>query len=200
MRHCIAITPTEPATRSWQPASATSSGWNGTRDRTKSGPRYKSGTGLGDDLANDFLVNVKEGEFYGWPHAYNGPHAEPRHAEDENFAEFYDAEVHAEMVAKTLYPDVLLGSHVAVLDMKFYTGTQFPEEYRGGLFMAFHGSWNRAARIGYSVTFIPFKDGPPAIRTPGFPHGVDVGIRSERGLGTPGRVAVVEGRFHARER
>ena len=117
--------------------------------------------GLGDDLANDFLVNVKEGEFYGWPHAYNGPHAEPRHAEDENFAEFYDAEVHAEMVAKTLYPDVLLGSHVAVLDMKFYTGTQFPEEYRGGLFMAFHGSWNRAARIGYSVTFIPFKDGRP---------------------------------------
>ena len=117
--------------------------------------------GLGDDLANDFLVNVKEGEFYGWPHAYNGPHAEPRHAEDENFAEFYDAELHAEMVAKTLYPDVLLGSHVAVLDMKFYTGTQFPEEYRGGLFMAFHGSWNRAARIGYNVTFIPFKDGRP---------------------------------------
>ena len=117
--------------------------------------------GLGDDLANDFLANVKEGEFYGWPHAYNGPHAEPRHAEEENFAEFYDAEIHAEMVAKTLYPDVLLGSHVAVLDIKFYTGTQFPEEYRGGLFMAFHGSWNRAERTGYSVTFIPFKDGRP---------------------------------------
>ena len=113
--------------------------------------------GLGDDLANDFLVNVKEGEFYGWPYAYNGPHAEPRHAEDE----LYDAELHAEMVGKTLYPDVLLGSHVAVLDIQFYTGTQFPEEYRGGLFLAFHGSWNRAERTGYSVAFIPFKDGRP---------------------------------------
>ena len=116
---------------------------------------------LGDDLANDFLVNVKEGEFYGWPYAYNGPHADPRHADDDAYAEHYDAELHAEMVAKTLYPDVLLGAHVAVLDMKFYTGTQFPEEYRGGLFMAFHGSWNRAERIGYNVTFIPFKDGRP---------------------------------------
>ncbi len=117
--------------------------------------------GLGDDLANDFLVNVKEGEFYGWPYAYNGPHADPRHAEEENYAEIYDAELHAEMVGKTLYPDVLLGAHVAVLDIKFYTGTQFPEEYRGGLFLAFHGSWNRAERTGYSVAFIPFKDGQP---------------------------------------
>ena len=113
--------------------------------------------GLGDDIASDYLVNVKEGEFYGWPYAYTGPHAEPRHKEDE----LYDAKLHAEMVKKTLYPDVLLGAHVAVLDMRFYTGTQFPEEYRGGLFLAFHGSWNRSKRIGYSVAFIPFKDGRP---------------------------------------
>lgn len=106
--------------------------------------------GLGDDLADDFLANVKQGKFYGWPYAYNGPHAEPRH----------DG-AGADMVAKTLYPDVLLGSHVAVLDILFYTGTQFPEKYRGGLFMAFHGSWNRSVRTGYSVTFIPFKDGRP---------------------------------------
>ena len=65
------------------------------------------------------------------------------------------------MVAKTLYPDVLLGAHVAVLDILFYTGTQFPEKYRGGMFLAFHGSWNRSVRTGYSVTFIPFKDGRP---------------------------------------
>ena len=106
--------------------------------------------GLGDDLAEDFLVNVKQGEFYGWPYAYNGPHPEPRH----------DG-AGADMVAKTLYPDVLLGAHVAVLDILFYTGTQFPEKYRGGLFLAFHGSWNRSVRTGYSVTFIPFKDGRP---------------------------------------
>ncbi len=106
--------------------------------------------GLGDDLANDFLVNVKEGAFYGWPVAYNGPHEEPRHKG-----------VAPDQVKSTLYPDVLLGAHVAVLDIRFYTGTQFPEKYRGGLFLAFHGSWNRSERVGYSVTFIPFKDGRP---------------------------------------
>ncbi len=106
--------------------------------------------GLGDDIANDFLVNVKQGEFYGWPYAYNGPHEEPRHKD-----------VAPDKVKSTLYPDVLLGAHVAVLDTRFYTGTQFPEEYRGGLFLAFHGSWNRSERVGYSVTFIPFKHGRP---------------------------------------
>lgn len=106
--------------------------------------------GLGDDLANDFLVNVQEGEFYGWPVAYNGPHEEPRHKD-----------VAPDKVKSTLYPDVLLGSHVAVLDIKFYEGHQFPEKYRGGLFLAFHGSWNRSTRVGYSVTFIPFEDGRP---------------------------------------
>ncbi len=106
--------------------------------------------GLGDDLANDFLANVQEGEFYGWPYAYNGPHEEPRHADKA-----------PDKVTSSLYPDVLLGAHVAVLDIRFYTGTQFPEKYRGGLFLAFHGSWNRSERVGYSVTFIPFKDGRP---------------------------------------
>ncbi len=106
--------------------------------------------GLGDDLVSDFLVNIQEGAFYGWPYAYNGPHEEPRHKD-----------VAPERVQNTLYPDVLLGAHVAVLDMRFYTGTQFPEKYRGGLFLAFHGSWNRSERVGYSVAFIPFKDGRP---------------------------------------
>ena len=63
---------------------------------------------------------------------------------------------------ETIIPDVLLGPHVAALDFIFYTGTQFPEEFHGGAFLAFHGSWNRAQRIGYSVAFIPFKDGRPS--------------------------------------
>ena len=58
--------------------------------------------------------------------------------------------------------DVLLGSHVAVLDFLFYTGTQFPKEYQGGAFLAFHGSWNRSKRVGQSMAFIPFKDGKPS--------------------------------------
>jgi glucose/arabinose dehydrogenase len=106
--------------------------------------------GLGDDIAHDYLVGVKEGGFYGWPYAYNGPHEEPRHKDAA-----------PGMVKKTLYPDVLLGGHVAVLDILFYEGDQFPDEYKGGLFLAFHGSWNRAKRTGYSVVYVPFKDGKP---------------------------------------
>lgn len=113
--------------------------------------------GLGDDIAHDYLVNVEEGGFYGWPYAYNGPNAEPRHIKEGGKLK---ADTEA-WTAKTLYPDVLLGAHVAVLDTEFYTGKMFPEKYQGGLFLAFHGSWNRAKRQGYAITFIPFKDGEP---------------------------------------
>jgi glucose/arabinose dehydrogenase len=106
--------------------------------------------GLGDDLVSDYLVKIQNGGFYGWPIAYTGPHKEPRH---EN--------VDMAKVNSTLYPNVLLGAHVAVLDMLFYAGNQFPEKYRGGLFLAFHGSWNRAQRTGYKIAYIPFKNGMP---------------------------------------
>jgi glucose/arabinose dehydrogenase len=45
----------------------------------------------------------------------------------------------------------------------FYTGNQFPEKYKNGAFIAFHGSWNRAPepQAGYCVVFQPFKDGKP---------------------------------------
>lgn len=106
--------------------------------------------GLGDDLVSDFLVEIQEGGFYGWPYAYTGPHEDPRRKGEA-----------PELVKRTLYPDVLLGAHVAVLDMQFYTANQFPAKYRDGLFLAFHGSWNRADRIGYKIAFIPFQDGRP---------------------------------------
>ena len=67
-----------------------------------------------------------------------------------------------DLVAKTIQGDVLLGSHVAVLDFIFYTGRQFPAKYRNGAFLALHGSWNRAKRVGQSVVFIPFKEGKPS--------------------------------------
>ena len=75
---------------------------------------------LGDDLAHDYLVNVQEGKFYGWPHAYNGPHEDPRHKG-----------VDPDKVKNTLYPDVLLGAHVAVLDIRFYTASLFSGEIQG---------------------------------------------------------------------
>ncbi|RPJ82546.1 MAG: sorbosone dehydrogenase family protein, partial [Acidobacteria bacterium] len=106
---------------------------------------------LGDDLVPDYLTTVNKGDFFGWPYAYTGPHEDPRRAGEA-----------PDLVKKTRYPEVLLGSHVAVLDAEFYTGSAFPEKYRGGAFLAFHGSWNRAERVGYSVAFVPFKNGKAA--------------------------------------
>lgn len=104
---------------------------------------------LGDNLVPDYFTHVEAGQFYGWPYAYIGQHHDPRIRDSRN------------MTAKTVVPDVLLGSHVAVLDFTFYTGQQFPAEYRGGAFLAYRGSWNRSARVGYEVAFLPFRNGKP---------------------------------------
>ena len=58
-------------------------------------------------------------------------------------------------------PDVLLQAHSASLGMTFYDGTQFPTEYRGSIFAAEHGSWNRAKRTGYKVIRVFMQDGVP---------------------------------------
>jgi len=58
-----------------------------------------------------------------------------------------------------LTPDVLLQPHNASLEMTFYEGTQFPAEYRGDIFAAEHGSWNKAVRTGYEVIRVPLAKG-----------------------------------------
>jgi glucose/arabinose dehydrogenase len=54
----------------------------------------------------------------------------------------------------TVAPALELGPHVAAIGMRFYTGRLFPEEYRGRIFIAEHGSWNRRVPIGYRVTTV----------------------------------------------
>jgi glucose/arabinose dehydrogenase len=110
---------------------------------------------LGDDLVPDYFTKIQRGGFYGWPYAYIGPNEDPRRKGEA-----------PGLVKKTIVPDVILGAHVAVLDHIFYTGKQFPAEYHGGAFLAFHGSWNRAKRVGYSVAFVPFKDAKPVTNKP----------------------------------
>jgi glucose/arabinose dehydrogenase len=106
---------------------------------------------LGDDLVPDYFTHIKQGGFYGWPFAYAGAHEDPRR-KGENPA----------LVAKSIAGDVLIPAHSAVLDFAFYTGKMFPKHYQGGAFLAFHGSWNRSQRLGYSVNFIPFSNGKPS--------------------------------------
>ena len=107
--------------------------------------------GLGDDLPPDYFTSVKDGGFYGWPYSYIGDNVDPRVNPQK-----------PELVARAIIPDVLLGSHRAPLQFAFYTGKQFPESYRGGAFIAEHGSWNRSTRAGYQVVFVPFKNGKPS--------------------------------------
>ena len=100
---------------------------------------------LGDDLVPDYISHVEPGGFYGWPWFYIGSHQDPRHRGK-----------HPELSAKSLVPDVLVQSHSATLNLCFYTGDQFPAEYHGDIFAAFHGSWNRTRRTGYKIVRVPF--------------------------------------------
>ncbi len=100
--------------------------------------------GLGDNLVPDYITHVQEGGFYGWPWWYIGGHQDPRHKGK-----------HPELKDKAIVPDVLLQPHNASLEMTFYEGGQFPAEYKGDIFAAEHGSWNKSVRAGYEVIRVP---------------------------------------------
>lgn len=107
--------------------------------------------GLGDGLVPDYLTEVQEGAFYGWPYAYLGPHKDP-----------VFGDIRPDLVEATRAPDVLFAAHSAALDVVFYDADQFPARYRGDAFVAFHGSWNAATPTGYKVVRVPFDEGRPA--------------------------------------
>jgi glucose/arabinose dehydrogenase/mono/diheme cytochrome c family protein len=99
---------------------------------------------LGDNLVPDYITHVQPDGFYGWPWWYMGGHQDPR-LEGK----------HPELKDKVITPDVLLQPHNASLEMTFYDGKQFPQEYDGDIFASEHGSWNRAVRTGYEVIRVP---------------------------------------------
>jgi glucose/arabinose dehydrogenase/cytochrome c5 len=100
--------------------------------------------GLGDNLVPDYITSVREGGFYGWPWWYMGSHQDPRHQGK-----------HPELKDKVITPDVVLQPHNASLQITFYEANRFPESYKGDLFAAEHGSWNRSTRVGYEIIRIP---------------------------------------------
>jgi glucose/arabinose dehydrogenase len=100
--------------------------------------------GLGNNLVPDYITHVQEGGFYGWPWWYMGGHQDPRLAGK-----------HPELKDKVITPDVILQPHNASLQMTFYDGKQFPDEYQGDIFASEHGSWNRSPRAGYEVIRVP---------------------------------------------
>ena len=101
--------------------------------------------GLGDNLVPDFVTSVRQGQFYGWPWFYIGNHIDPRHRDS-----------YPRNAGTVSIPTVLLQAHSASLGSAFYTASQFPGEYRGSLFVAEHGSWNRASPTGSKVIRLIF--------------------------------------------
>lgn len=83
-------------------------------------------------------------------------------------------------------PAAKLGAHVAALGMRFYTGAQFPDAYRGAVFIAEHGSWNRKPMSGYRVSVVKLRDGMPAA----YETFADGWLQGERAWGRPVDVIV----------
>ena len=96
---------------------------------------------MGEDEPPDELNRrVRRGEHFGFPHCHGRG--------------MVDADYPQLACSQTTPATVELGAHVAALGMRFYTGTMFPQEYRGQVFIAEHGSWNRMLASGYRLTVV----------------------------------------------
>jgi glucose/arabinose dehydrogenase len=105
------------------------------------------------------MFRLKKGADAGWPYCYydNGKNQKLMNPEYGG-----DRKTTGVCPGKTQSIAQFPG-HLAPNALLFYTGTMFPEKYRNGAFIAFHGSWNRSPepQEGYYVVFVPFKNGMP---------------------------------------
>lgn len=104
---------------------------------------------LGDDQPPETIYLVERGDDAGWPRCHSGRIIDPDFGQDGDCQD-------------VISPIVEMQAHSAPLGLGFYSGDQFPEEYRGDLFIAFHGSWNRSRPTGYKIVRLPFRDDVPA--------------------------------------
>lgn len=124
---------------------------------------------MGDDIPPDELNRVtSEGEHFGFPYVHAGAILDPEFGKEKNTAD-YSA------------PALALGAHVAPLGIHFYTGKQFPSNYKQQLFVAEHGSWNRSKKVGYKVAVATIEQGRVIKYTP-FITGF---MKNEETLGRP---------------
>jgi len=103
--------------------------------------------GMGDDKPPDEINRVRIADaHFGFPYIHGNvldPDFWPQRPKGVNFT----------------IPAYELPAHVAPLGMRFYTGEMFDEKYRGGIFIAEHGSWNRSKKIGYRVSYLIVREG-----------------------------------------
>ena len=122
-------------------------------------PKYFDSADNAELPAEEFLL-IKKGSNFGWPYCYFDQRQDKKVLAPE-----YGGD--GKQVGRCEAMDrPLIGfpGHWAPNGLLFYTGTMFPEKYRHGAFIAFHGSWNRAPlrQAGYNVVFVPMKDGKPS--------------------------------------
>lgn len=130
---------------------------------------------LGDDAPPDELNHApRAGMHFGYPYCHGGTLPDPEFGRKRACSEFTG-------------PALALGPHVAALGMRFYTGTQFPETYRGQIFIAEHGSWNRSKKTGYRVSIVKL-DGQ---RTVAYEPFVTGWLQGEKAWGRPAAVLVL---------
>lgn len=113
---------------------------------------------MGDDLPPDELNRApRPGLHFGFPYCHGKQISDPDYGSGRNCSTFEP-------------PALELGAHVAALGLRFYRGSLFPAAYRGGIFMAEHGSWNRTKPVGYRVVYVVL-DGDHAVREEPFVEG-----------------------------
>ena len=130
---------------------------------------------LGDDVPPDELDHApKSGMDFGYPYCHAGTIADPEFGRRRSCAE-------------STPPAQALGAHVAPLGMRFYSGRQFPPSYRGQIFIAEHGSWNRSRKVGYRVSLVRIEGGKAVSYQP-FASGW---LQGEQAWGRPADVLVM---------
>ena len=101
---------------------------------------------LGDNIPPCELNKATEkGQHFGYPYCHGSDIGDPEFGEKYPCSDF-------------IIPAKNLGPHTAPLGLKFYTGNMFPDKYKGDLFIAEHGSWNRSKKIGYRITRVKIKN------------------------------------------
>lgn len=105
---------------------------------------------LGDEQPPDELNRVgRAGQHFGYPYCHGGSLPDDKYGKGHSCSQFTP-------------PEQALGAHVAALGMRFYSGSQFPPAYRGQVFIAEHGSWNRSRKSGYRISLVRLAGGRAA--------------------------------------